>query len=256
MNERLQEMIERVKKPVSNVAVIAHRGGSRIAPENTIPAFESAVAMGADMVELDVHLTADDRLVVHHNDDTEWLGCRNVVLAEANYSDVLECTFDGVFGNEFKDIRIPLLEDALMILKGHAIPVIEIKVGDHYRELLEDKLLDALRDFNLIGESVVVSFGRDVLRRIKEKEPLASAGYLTAVKQEVAEVRPDGIEVFGVLYEVLSEELLDKLRRCGKIVIVWTVNEEQNMKKFAEMGVDGIASDDPILLKKVLTGHY
>jgi len=256
MNKRLREMIERVKKPLAEVALIAHRGGSRIAPENTVPAFESAVATGADMVELDVHLTKDNQIVVHHNADTEWLGCRKVVLGEANYDEVLRCTFDILFGGEFKDIRIPLVEDALMILKGHAIPVIEIKAGDLYKEALEDRLLEVLKDFNLIGESVIVSFDRDILMRVKKKEPEAVAGYLTAVKGEVKKDYLDGVDAVGVFFKVLSREVLKELQHSGKIVLVWTVNEEENMRKFAEMGVDGIASDDPILLKKVLTGRY
>ena len=249
-------MIERVKKPLSKVALVAHRGGPRIAPENTVPAFESAVTTGVDMVELDVHLTKDNRIVVHHNADTEWLGCRNVVLAEADYDEVLRCTFDGLFGQEFKDIRIPLLEDVLMILKGHTIPVIEIKISDLYKEALEDKLLEVLKNFNLIGESVIVSFNRDVLQRVKEKEPEVVVGYLTAVKDEIKKGYLDGIEVLGVFFRLLSQEALEELQQSGKIVLVWTVNEEQNMREYAAMGVDGIASDDPILLKKVLTGHY
>ena len=81
MNAGLREMIERVKQPLADVALVAHRGGSQIAPENTIPAFESSLAIHADMIEFDVHLTKDNKIVVHHNFDTEWLGCNNIEIA-------------------------------------------------------------------------------------------------------------------------------------------------------------------------------
>ena len=252
MNARLREMIERVKEPLANVALIAHRGGSQVAPENTIPAFESAVSIGADMVELDVHLTKDNKLVVHHNVDTEWLGCHNIVLAESEYTEILKCKFDALFGEKFENIHIPLLEDVLMILKGNTIPVIEIKMSDSYREKTEGILIDMLKDFNLIGESVIVSFSKDVLRRVKEKEPKTFVGFITASAGDF----PEGIEALVVFFRILKKNILDNLHQSGKTVFVWTINEEKNMRKYIQMGLDGIASDDPILLKKVLTGHY
>ena len=256
MNARLREMIERVKGPLADVALVAHRGGSRIAPENTIPAFESSLAIHADMIEFDVHLTKDNKIAVHHNFDTEWLGCHNIELAGATYAEVLTCSFDPLFGEEFKGIRIPLLEDVLMILKGKTIPVIEIKVGELYREELEDILIDVLRPFNLIGEAIIVSFDRKVLKRTKEKEPGLSMGQIVSAREELEEKPPDWIDALVAFYKILDPGNLEKLRLAEKIVIVWTVNEEENMRKYTEMGLDGIASDDPILLKKVLTGYY
>ena len=256
MNARLIEMIERVKQPLAQVALIAHRGGSKIAPENTIPAFESSLAIHADMIEFDVHLTKDKKIVVHHNFDTEWLGFHNVELGRATYGEILRCRFDPLFGEEYKGIRIPLLEDVLMILKGKTIPVIEIKVGELYREDLENILIEALRQFNFIGEAVIVSFDMTVLRRTKEKEPGLCVGRIISAREDLEKESPDWLDALVVFYEILDAKILGKLNRAGKTVIVWTVNEERNMRRYAEMGVDGIASDDPILLKKVLTGHY
>jgi glycerophosphoryl diester phosphodiesterase len=144
----------------------------------------------------------------------------------------------------------------MMILKGHTIPIIELKVTEFYRQSLEDRVLQTLQDFNLMGESVIVSFSKEVLRRVKEKAPQVATGYVTALAEELQGDPSEGIDVLSVFFRILSEETLEWLRGLGKIVFVWTVNEEQNMKDFARMGVDGIASDDPILLKKVLTGHY
>ena len=81
-------------------------------------------------------------------------------------------------------------------------------------------------------------------------------GLITAVHEELAEEPPAWADTVVAFFEILNEKNLAALQRAGKTVFVWTINEEANMRKFVDMGVDGIASDDPILLKKVLTGHY
>jgi len=247
-------LISRVKKPRFDVAIVAHRGGSRVAPENTLPAFRSAIATGSDFVELDVQLTADDKVVVHHDRDTERLGGTNLTIARATYEELSRVRFENVSGGDHSTLRIPLLEEVLSVIDRRAIPLIEIKRRKKgYRPLLEQKVVQALREREMIDRAMVVSFHRRVLHRVKNLEPRLPVGLLSISRPILRKRIPEWISGVGAFRKVLTRRLFRRLKSLGRCVFVWTVNEEDDMEEFAEMGVDGIVTDDPALLKRVLS---
>lgn len=192
--------------------VIAHRGASAERPENTLGAFERAIELGADFVELDVHAAPDGSLVVCH---------------------------DPPRGGE------ALLEEAIELLRGRIGIMCELKRPWRYRR--HDVVARAER--LLPEDAVVVSFEARALQQVRRLRRLQHVGlgvsirraapYAWAVGFWEPRVRPAGLAL---------------ARRLGLLTTVYTVNDERRMRELAALGVDGIFSDRPKLLQRVLRG--
>ena len=253
MHASLSELISRVKKPEAQVALIAHRGGNRVAPENTLPAFQSAVEIGVDLVELDVHLTADDRVVVHHDRYARWLGERKLTISESTYEELKDVPLAQASPGRSAEVCIPPLEEVLSLLKGRAVPLVEIKRPKKgYRPLLETKVLEILDSLKMLDRAMVISFHKEILHRLKSREPAILVGLLTVSRRILAKRLPGWLDGIGVFRKILSRRALERLKNQGKFAFVWTVNDRETMEKFIDYGLDGIATDDPALLRALL----
>jgi glycerophosphoryl diester phosphodiesterase len=249
--------------------LIAHRGGSLEAPENTLVAFEHAAALGADVIETDVHLSADGEVMVFHDDDTRRLtGVPGTV--EARTKEEL-ATLDAAFGfspngQDFpwrgKGVRIPTLVEVLARFPRMRFNI-EAK-GD------EAPLAEALAQvLEAAGREQTVCVGaahRVQARRLKDRLPryarflptanafphflaawrLLPRGW-TSGDYDLAAVP---IRQWGV--GVISKCVVDHFHARGMPIQVWTVDEERDMRLLLRRGVDGIMSDRPSLLKRVM----
>ncbi len=190
--------------------VIAHRGASWDLPENTLPAFERAIEVGADFVELDVHAAHDGALVVCH---------------------------DPPRGGE------PRLEEAIELLAGRIGVMCELKTPWRYRR--HDVVRRAVK--LLPDDAVVVSFDPRALQAVRERRVLQHVGF-------GASIRAAARYAWGVGFHDarLTRRGLAKARRLGLATTVYTVNEPARMLELAALGVDGIFSDRPDLLRRTL----
>jgi glycerophosphoryl diester phosphodiesterase len=246
---------------------VAHRGGAALAPENTLAAFQKALELDADAVELDLHLSKDGALVVIHDPDlartTGQVGeVQAFTLAELQTLDAA-ATYRG---NNAGPQRIPTLQEVLALAKGRARVQIEIKQrADNARYPdIEARVIEAVRQHRMLPEVVVTSFDFPTLLEIKALEPavqtcaLVSSSYLSRfdVRRHatpvVADLAAHGFRCVGVKHTWLTEALLRALRAHDFRVGVWTVNDQVTIRKFAEMGVDFITSDHPDLLRAIL----
>jgi len=227
----------------SRPLLLGHRGARRTAPENTLAAFDLALAHGCNGFEFDVRSTADQRAILCH--DPTLAG---FTVAEAEYSAILEKCRSNFSGDGKADCEIiPCLEDVIARYAGRAYLDIELKVPG-----LEEKVVALVRA--LAADTYVVSsFAPEVLKAIHSLEPSISLG-LICDRQPMLDLWQE-ISYAVVIPErtLVSQPLMDAIRSAGKKAFVWTVNQEEEMRRLAKAGVDAIISDDTELLGRAFS---
>lgn len=259
--------------PNRHVTLVAHRGGSQLAPENTMAAFKIGLEMGADALECDVHLSSDGVPVVIHDAKlertTNGTGEAGDHTLEQLQSLRIAETYTYPTPVDWDRLRIPTLEELVAFAAPAQIQLyIEIKNrADRTRyPQIEERVIETLRRNAMLKRSTIICFDFDTLRRCKELEPslLTSAliwrgGIGNRLKDDgslpcemiVDEIKSTGAESSGVSSEYLSPELTDALHQGGLGVSVWTVNDLALMHSFLAMGVDSLTSDRPDLFKEL-----
>jgi glycerophosphoryl diester phosphodiesterase len=229
----------------------AHRGGASEAPENTLPAFEHAVRLGYRYVETDVHVTADGVLLAFHDHVLDRVTDRSGVIAELPYSVVAEARVDGVE-------PIPKFEDLL-----GAFPEVRVNVDPKHDDAVEP-LAEALTRTGAVDRVCVGAFSDERLARIRALCPgictslgpadTLQLGLAAAGQAEVGELPAPCAQVPTAYGEtaIVTEAFVHEAHRRGIQVHVWTIDDEAEMRRLLELGVDGIMTDRPAVLRSVL----
>lgn len=252
--------------PGSRLRVIGHRGAAAVAPENTLPSFEHAVAVGADAIELDVHASADGHLVVIHDDTlertTDGVGAVEALTLEELRSFDAGHGFTTDRGETYpyrgQGVRIPSLEEVLAAVPD--LPVVaevkSIAAGHAMGEWLERS---PDRERILVGgfdRAMVEPAGRSARWRCTYQQELT--GYVLLGKIGLAGLAvPKGVDAAMVpekrsVIRVVSPRFVRRAHADGIGVFVWTVNRPDDMRRLLDWGVDGLVSDTPGRLRRVL----
>lgn len=227
---------------------IAHRGASGTAPEHTRTAFKQALACDVDMVELDVQMSRDQRLVVIHDTDLgRTTNGRGAVRAH-DWEHIRSLDAGGWFGPEFAGQPPLCLEDVLDILLPHAQLNVEIKSPQEDWESLAQILTDVLRARDCFDSVVISCFETGALKAVRAQSDAAQLGvlwYLPEVENAWHIARELRAVSFHPYWGLVSHELTQTARENSLKVFTWTVNEEEMMQHLLRLGVDGIISDFP-----------
>ncbi len=249
--------------------VIAHRGGSALWPENTLRAFQGATALGVDVLEMDVHSTADDVLVVCHDASldrtTNGTGAiREQPLSEIQALDAgYHWTKDGGASYPFrgKSFRVPTLEEVFQRFPHMKLNV-EIKQSNPH---LSAPLCQMIQAYGMEQRVLVASFDPSTMRDFRAECPeVATSATATEIrmfmwthKLHLGNLYRGAAKAFEVPprlgdLEIVAPQFLRQSRGRNIRVYVWTVNEVDEMKRFVELGVDGILTNHPDKLLNVL----
>lgn len=235
--------------------IIAHRGYSGVSPENTRPAFENAVDIGADMIELDVQLTGDGQAVVFHDGDLLRItGCEGTI-ADYSLEELRQVDAGLWFAPAFEGERIPTLAEVLELVRGSDLNIyLELKdIGDV--EGFEETVLSVVREYDMQDRCLMASFQYEYLRHFKELDERiqvlfnTSSGSLTLAEEFPA-------DYYGLNVEVITPDLVEAVHNAGGQAYVWTVNTPVQMRNVVEMGVDGIVTNEPGLARVALQPEY
>jgi len=222
--------------------IVAHRGASRERPENTLAAFERAVALGADAIELDVHRTSDGVIVVHHDPELNGAG------------PITRLTSSQVTDFKVKGERIPTLAEVFAAIAGRARIYVELKGHDTVPSTIAiirgsrsnsavqpDAAAVHCFDHRLVGqaEQLDASVPRGVLEASYPIEPTSAA-------------RPVHARDLWRHRDFVDAALVRAAHAEGRRVVAWTVNDAAMMRRFAEWGVDAICTDDVALARATL----
>jgi glycerophosphoryl diester phosphodiesterase len=239
---------------MSRILNIAHRGASAAAPENTLPAFEAALAAGADAVELDVHRAADGTLVVIHDPTLARTTNGQGSVSAHTLADLRRLDAGAWFGPAFAGTAVPTLEDVAAFARGRTRLFVEIKGGSDLYPGIESAVVRCLRDSGVLGEAVVISFDHPALLAVRFAAPEAQ----TAVVLEGRPVDPGGLAaVAGAGGLALRHEWITPRERAltaaaGLRLYAWTVDDEAQMRRLLELGVDGIMTNHPARLRRLM----
>lgn len=232
-----------------NVLVIAHRGGAKVAPENTIAAFTRAIQDGADQVELDVQETADGEVVVIHDSDLMKIAGVDLRIWDATLEQIGEIDIGSHFSVEFRDQRIPRLADALQLCKGKVTVNIELKYYGHDKQL-EQRVAEIVEAAGMESQIVAMSLEYEAVQKMKLLRPKWTVGLLTATA--IGDVTKLDADFLAVSSSMASRQFIRRARGRRKPVYVWTVNDPIQLSRMISMGVDGVITDEPGLARSVL----
>jgi len=243
------------------VLVIAHRGFSGVAPENTIAAFKKAIDLGVDMIELDVLLSKDGQIVVIHDDTLNRTTNGKGRVTDYTLDELKQLDAGSWFGTQFSGEKIPTLKEVLELTRGKMFLNIELKKGDLGRYTmmdLADRSLQEVEEVGMLNQVVFASFDPSAIDRILEKNPKIPVALIYnqswTFPQEVTGGR--SISVLSCSGKVLTQTNISKTHQQGMKIIAWTLNTEEHMQHFLNMGVDGIITDYPDRLIKILQKRY
>jgi len=232
---------------------IAHRGASAYEPENTLLAFERAIALGATMLELDVWLSSDGHPVVIHDANLLRIACdprsiESLTLAELK-------AFDVGYGE-----RIPVLSEVIELARGRAELYIELK-----GQRTPDSVVSALHDMHFTHQAIVGSFLGWLPQRVKHLDTSIRTSVLIGADHRDADfmgwvlavdanyVHPCWERVSRTPHKLLTPELISRIRARGLGIIVWHEERASELRELARLDVDGICTNTPDVLAEILT---
>lgn len=239
--------------------VIAHRGDSAAAPENTRPAFTQALATGADLIELDYHHSRDGVPVVMHDhtlDRTTDAGARwgrkEVRIDQTAAVDIQSLDAGAWFGPAFAGTRVPLLAEALDTIQRGSVTLVERKAGE------AGTCARLLRERGLINHVVVQSFDWDFLRAVHALVPEQALGALgpNGSEKTLSPAQADAVAQLGAKVIVWSEAVAPEGIRAaharGLKVWTYTIDDPEKARALVSLGVDGIITNKPALIRAAL----
>ncbi len=243
--------------------IVAHRGASLDAPENTLAAFELAWRQQSDAIEGDFHLTADGQIVCVHDNDTARVSPQAPVLkiSESDLEQLSAIDVGSWKAEEFSYQRIPTLANVLASMPAGKRIFIEIKSGPEILPELEKQLSATTLQADQV---VIISFNADVIRQCRARMSMYKANLLVSYKQEsddglwtpslasvletLKKTNATGLGTQGNA-KVVDEAFARAIQAAGLELHVWTVNDPQAAKYWKRLGVDSITTDRPLFLR-------
>ena len=231
---------------------IAHRGasGRGLAPENTLAAFEKALDIGIDMLEIDVRVTGDGQLIVLHDPSLDRTTDREGIVREMVLEEIRQA--DAGDGE-----RVPVLREVFDLARHRAPILLEIK-SDFIAELV----VQAIAEAEFSEQVVVQSFNPQTVERVKRLAPHLPASLLIGelpttpsrfrARRLVSQALEIGANTLSIWHATLTPPLIEEMRKRGIAVWAWTVDEEITMRDLAMMGVQGLVTNHPEVLNNVL----
>lgn len=244
--------------------VISHRGANLEAPQNTLPAFEKSMEIVVDGFETDIHLTKDGVPVVCHNYTIDETSNGNGEVKEMTFDELREYDFGSWFHEKFKGTKIPSLEEFLALCEKADIEIMNIEIKppkDGNMEIVK-KTIDAVKAHGLFDKLLISSFSHEVLIECKKVDPDCKTGYLYSPDKKhfytemlfgyVKFAKKIKADFLHPHYLSVNKRFVRRLHEIGVGVNVWTVDKPETAKKMLECGVDGIITNDPIMIKDLI----
>ena len=242
--------------PFENVAifhetkVMAHRGASTEAPENTMAAFQKAIDDMADYIELDVQLTNNGEVIVMHDSNAYRTTGVDANIVNMTYKEVKTLDAGSWFSDEYVGENVPSLKEVLELTQGKIKLNIELKPADNGTALAKNTVR-LIEKYNMVNDCVITSFSESALKAVKTYNQEIKVGYiLSAAYGDFYDMK--NVDFFSVNAAFLSKRTIDAIHNSGKRVYAWTVNNKESIKNLTNKGVDGIITDNPVLARETI----
>ncbi|GAA0731641.1 glycerophosphodiester phosphodiesterase [Clostridium oceanicum] len=232
-----------------NITVTAHRGDAVNAPDNTMSSLLGAIKNKADYSELDVQETKDGVVVLTHDTNLKETAGINKSIWELTYSQVEKLEVGSHFSSKFAGEKIPTLESIIKAADKKIKLNIELKLNGHEKHL-EKSVVKLIEDNNFIDKCVVTSLDYKALQKVKKLNSKIKTGYIMFIS--IGDISSLNVDFFSVEASVATPDFIERVRNNNKKIHVWTVNDTETMRKFIDLKVDSIITDDPIQVKTLL----
>lgn len=242
--------------------VLAHRGANKIAPQNTLPAFQKALEFNADGIETDVHLCKDGEIVICHNYTVDETSNGKGFIDEMTFAQLRALDFGSYFSKDFEGVTLPSLAELLKLTKNMNLINIEIKPPLKDNELVK-KVVDEVHKFGIEKNSIISCFDPECIRLVKEIDKNLKTGLLYEKSELGDEIMNFGVAKYCLQlnadaahpeYFLINEDDVKDLHANGIAVNPWTVNEKEDIIKYTQWGCDALITDVPDFCLKVLEG--
>ncbi len=238
-------------KSLSTPVIIGHRGACRYAPENTLASFKLAVEQGAPAIEFDVKLTRDNQVVVIHDPTVTRTTNGQGAVARLSLSEIKQLDAGSWFSEKFKGERIPTLAEVFDEVGIRVLMNIELTNYTTPSDSLVDRVVELVKEKDLEDRIYFSSFLATNLVKARKRLPGCGIGYLTyagppRILQQIFQPPPKTIDSLNPYRGSVTKRMVDHQHRLGRRVLVYTVNDEEEMRKLFRIGVDGIFTDDPL----------
>lgn len=233
--------------------ITAHRGYSSEYPENSLAAFEGAIDVGVDWVELDVQQTRDGVLVVMHDPNLKRISRADINIWEITYEELMQYDSGSFFDREYEGLTYCTLEEALELCKDRVRVNIELKPTGHEQNF-ESAVAELVEELEMESECVIASMSYATLTKIKECNPdLETVYVIKSVYGNFANL--PYADNFSIRYSYLSKKVVDAIHARGKRVYAWTLNSDEKLKNMIQIGVDNLITDYPVKARKAVFEH-
>ena len=233
----------------AEVLVIAHRGSSLAAPENTMAAVNLGLEESADYIEIDVQEDADGQIVVIHDADFKRVAGLDRAIADVTRADARDIDIGSWFDPKFSSERLPTLKQVLDAADGHAGVNIELKYTSRAVDLAQ-RVLDVVSTAGAEDRVEYMSLSYEGTQELRRLDPEATVGFLSNVS--IGKLTDTNVDFLAVSSRAATPGLISDAHDAGMLVYVWTVNTPRAMALFIDRGIDGIITDAPQLLNSVI----
>ena len=233
------------------IVKIAHRGFSAIAPENTMVAFQKALELNVDCVELDVHGTIDKKVVAIHDQTLNRTTNQTGFVNQQTLNRVRQADAGRWFDDKFTGEKIPTLTEALDLICPSAMAVVEVKDA-----AITDQVVKDIHRTNTSERVVVIAFDPMVLKQVRQLDSTLSTGFLLGgdkghvndvelAAQLVQQVLVMGVPLLNLSEKLITSLLTNEIKKRGVTLWTWTIDDLERMKEVVDSGVQGITSNQP-----------
>ena len=233
------------------IVKIAHRGFSAIAPENTMVAFQKALELNVDCVELDVHGTIDKKVVAIHDQTLNRTTNQTGFVNQQTLNRVRQADAGRWFDDKFTGEKIPTLTEALDLICPSAMAVVEVKDA-----AITDQVVKDIHRTNTSKRVVVIAFDPMVLKQVRQLDSTLSTGFLLdgdsehvgdveLAAQLVHRVLVMGVPLLNLNEKLITSLLAHEIKKRGVTLWTWTIDDLERMKEVVDSGVQGITSNQP-----------
>ncbi len=250
-------VITRPEMMIARIQVLAHRGASGYAPENTMAAFRIAIDQRADWLEMDVQQTKDGRLVVFHDLRMERTTNGQGALRDLTLEQVQALDAGAWYGPQFAGERVPTFEEVVALARDNGIRIFpEVKDPRLYPGI-EERVAAVITAYEYESNTIVQSFDMTSLERLRQMNPRLRLAALYTAASPLRGEPPVGVSILGPPWEMVTADpaIVRDAHANGRQVVVWSVDTAATVRPLMNARVDGIITSRPDIVRALLEGR-
>ena len=238
--------------------VVAHRGFSHIAPENTLSSIRAAIEVGAQGCEMDLYQTIDGVDFLQHDGDFKRTGGLDVKTGSITSKKLRSLDAGSWKGAKFIGEKFPTYDEALALLaESDCRPVIEVKANG-----IEEKVVEGIRQYGLVGKAVIIDFSAERVKKFRQIAPEIPCAWLVSFDGEtsvaeagdriISQLKECRTNLVDMHFDKLCPELRDRLQKEGIHIWCWTVDNPEDIERMIDLGIESITTNRPDLVLEAL----